>query len=292
MYVLESHTCFLFVHIGLHNLYVMLKYCINKVHCRRSLIAKCFGEEWKPEDCSSGCDICQGLSSQCSNTDVSNCTDTKSETGGSRTMSCRPPSIDEDVSVHCQSLVEVVEQAQLKQQRLTAPKVIEAWKKKQKKTAKSEPDVETTCDSDGKRELILLHSILEGVLKEEFHFTPYSTISYIGLGRKASRVKAGTLKITLQCPLPQSVGKKKRASGSNVAKGGHADGNSTEGCSVKKRATSKLAIDDDDNFEPSVKKRRRSVKQSKEEKGRKLESNEDMMKTETGPSGVVMIEID
>ena len=46
-------------------------------------------------------------------------------------------------------------------------------------------------------ERVLVYAIMEEVLKEEFHFTPYSTISYIGPGRKAEWVKAGTYKLKI-----------------------------------------------------------------------------------------------
>ena len=41
--------------------------------------------------------------------------------------------------------------------------------------------------------------ILEGILKEEFHFTPYSTISYVALGRKSAAVKSGHLTVSISC---------------------------------------------------------------------------------------------
>ena len=49
-------------HMGLSNLSTMMSYCINEVECRRSLVAKSFGEKWTPEDCSGACDVCVKLS--------------------------------------------------------------------------------------------------------------------------------------------------------------------------------------------------------------------------------------
>ena len=46
-------------------------------------------------------------------------------------------------------------------------------------------------------ERVLVYAIMEEVLKEEFHFMPYSTISYIGPERKAEWVKASTYKLKI-----------------------------------------------------------------------------------------------
>ena len=277
--ILEHWLVHCVTYAGLHNLYIMLKYCINEVDCRRSLIAKCFGEEWKSDDCNNHCDICQRIT-RCPESGASNCGDDNLETHSS--------TVNDDVTAHCQSLVEVIEQAQLKQQRLTAPKVIEAWKKQQKKSSKSGSSEETKCDTDSKRELILLHAIVEGVLKEEFHFTPYSTISYIGLGRKASGVKAGLLKITMR---HQSDVKKKQATSSKAARGGHVKGSKSDDCSSKKRTSCKIPAGDDD-FEPCAKKVRRSLKQQTEEKKKRQQCVDHVTEDEANSSGVVTIEID
>lgn len=69
---------------------------------------------------------------------------------------------------------------------------METWKSKRHKGTTTESSVRDCC------EVALIHCILEGVLKEEFHFTPYSTISYIGLGRKAVAVKRGMLKVRMR----------------------------------------------------------------------------------------------
>lgn len=150
---------------GLQNLYTLLRYCLNRVDCRRLLIARSFGEQWKPSDCPKGCDICFSSPS--------------------------PTRCHEDVSGHCQTLVSLLEQATLKEQRVTALKLTELWRGKGGGGRGGATFSQEMC------ERILVHAILEDVLKEEFHFTPYSTISYIGLGRKAGGVKAGTFKVKI-----------------------------------------------------------------------------------------------
>ena len=44
-------------------------------------------------------------------------------------------------------------------------------------------------------ERVVVHLLLEGVLREDFHFTPYSTISYVLPGPKARVVQAGAKRI-------------------------------------------------------------------------------------------------
>ena len=163
-------------HTGLQNLYTMLKYCLNETDCRRSLIARSFGEKWQPQDCHTSCDVCKRL--------------IREVPGKEDTESIQK----EDISECCKALIRVIEQAQSKQNRLTALKVVDAWKGQQGSSSlKALPRIPVE-----RCEKILISALLDGVLKEEFHFTPYSTISYIGLGRKAVAVKNGMLKVTIK----------------------------------------------------------------------------------------------
>ena len=43
---------------GLANLYEMLRYCLNEDKCRRSTIARSFGDRWQKGDCPGACDVC------------------------------------------------------------------------------------------------------------------------------------------------------------------------------------------------------------------------------------------
>jgi ATP-dependent DNA helicase Q1 len=113
--------------------------------------------------------------------------------------------VEEDITEHCKMLVDIVEGMQDKDKRLTALKVMEIWQQKLKKL--KPPSALSVED----RESILLHALVEGVLKEEFHFTPYSTISYIGVGRKAHNVKRSTTKICVR----KMVLDRKRSTGTN-----------------------------------------------------------------------------
>ena len=60
-------------------------------------------------------------------------------------------------------------------------------------------------------ELVVCHLIIEGYIKEDFHFTPYSTIRYRGTSRKKSLtiIPVQVLKIVLflECRVVISRGK-------------------------------------------------------------------------------------
>ena len=47
-----------------------------------------------------------------------------------------------------------------------------------------------------KLERVLIHCLLENILKEYFHFTPYNTISYIVTGRRATAVRSNRVRVT------------------------------------------------------------------------------------------------
>lgn len=225
------------------------------MHCRRSLIASSFEEQWKPEDCNNSCDICQRLLNSSDNL-------------AARSGTSSYFAVDNDVSAHCQSLVEIIEQAQQKQQRLTALKLVEVWKKKTSNVSMALSG-EAACDADTRREEIILHAVLEGVLKEEFHFTPYSTISYIGLGRKAAGVKRGILRVIMKHMVRETgslSGKRCKSTTSTLEQADKLASDSSHstvpagaGPSIKKRVLPKMILDaptDEDDFKPRIKKRR------------------------------------
>ena len=188
-------------HTGLQNIYTMLRYCLNEVDCRRLLIAKSFGEKWRESDCNSTCDICHEFGSvHPEGVASSSKQDTMLLSSVSKgDQPCKQQSvvscqrfIEEDISEYTRALIELVEHAQENDKRLTAQKLLESWRG-QGPVANRLSHIPTPKFSIAKCEAILLQAILDGILKEEFHFTPYSTISYVGLGRKAAAVKMGIL---------------------------------------------------------------------------------------------------
>ena len=100
-----------------------------------------------------------------------------------------------DVSEHTKSLMLIMEHNQAKQQRVTAAKLVDIWRSQ---GSSSRPHNLPSVGMPVQQcERILVAALLQGVLKEEFHFTAYTTICYMGLGRKAEAVRRGLLKIEL-----------------------------------------------------------------------------------------------
>ena len=187
-------------HTGLQNLYAMLKYCLNKAECRRAVLARSFGDTWKESDCTEACDVCSlhplatSLSSAHSSVDQPDAS----------FLSTRPQKnkklyvcSSNDISSECRALVEILEGELSKTKRVTANKLVELWRDRLKKDKKS-MEVED-CEE------VLLRALVGNILKEEFHFTPYSTISYMGLGSRAEALKRSISKINIRVRIPDKM---------------------------------------------------------------------------------------
>lgn len=155
---------------GLTNLYGMMAYCIDAHRCRRALIAQHFGETWDKSDCLKMCDNC-----------IREPVNVKKK----------------DITKHCADLYKILDQAQEKEQRITALKLVEAW------IGKGAPNlrvasVPVPSMSREMCERIITYLIIEGYFREDFHFTPYSTISYLLPGIKSSVVRSGNHTIEIE----------------------------------------------------------------------------------------------
>ncbi|CAG9530750.1 unnamed protein product [Cercopithifilaria johnstoni] len=131
---------------GVRNLYSVLSYCTQSSECRRSVIAEHFNVEWNSSMCVKMCDICSQAN------DIERV----------------------DVTDYWRVMLKVLKSVQKTDSgRITGMKLVElTWKK----------------ISSVNRELIELlvaKLILDGYLKEDFHFTPYSIISYVVPGEKS-----------------------------------------------------------------------------------------------------------
>lgn len=159
---------------GLQNLYAMISYCINQSKCRRYMVAHHFGEIWREEDCDKMCDICL------------------------KRKSTDP--IKEDATLISEGFMEVLEDAQKIDQRVTAAKLVDLWKSSPvgKKFSNPRPTVK-------KLELILSHCLMNGIIQEDYHFTPFNTISYIVLGPKAYAIKTKRLSVVLESAVFSSL---------------------------------------------------------------------------------------
>ena len=128
----------------------MVGYCLSASRCRRKLIAEHFEERWSPADCARHCDTCQ-----------------------------RPaPAEKRDVTRYARALQGILSKAAAADTRLTAAKVIDAWLGSGPAHLRV-PGHEVPTITRPRAEAVLAHLLTESYIKEDFHFTPYKTISYL-----------------------------------------------------------------------------------------------------------------
>jgi len=167
--VFQQSTMVFTEQTGLENLYGMLAYCQDMKTCRRALIGRHFGERWDPTECHEMCD---------------NCKRTGDQSDGPIPFKTR------DITKYCQDILSILAQAATLSERVTANKLVDAWcGKGQTRLRVREVKAPDLSREDCER--VIVDLLLEGVLREDFHFTPYSTISYLLPGPKAELVHAG-----------------------------------------------------------------------------------------------------
>ncbi|XP_025418873.1 ATP-dependent DNA helicase Q1-like [Sipha flava] len=138
---------------GLPNLYSIIKYCLNVKECRRKLIASHFDESWESTDCNAMCDNC------------------------SNPKTVKPICINQ----YCTDIYKILNASIEYDTKFTAQMLLDTWYGKgNKKVLLS--DVQSPVFSRFRAEMILSELIVQGYLAEDFHYTPYSTISYIKKG--------------------------------------------------------------------------------------------------------------
>ncbi|XP_076169564.1 ATP-dependent DNA helicase Q1 [Ptiloglossa arizonensis] len=142
--------------VGLQNLYKVLVYCLDQTSCRRSIIATHFEETWNKNDCVEMCDHCRKSKE-------------KKEV---------------NIAIYCRQLYQIMIKAVQSETRLTALKLLDAWYGKGAPILRvsSVPVPKFTRESG---EAIVGHLLVNGYLQEDFHFSAYSTISYLKRGPKA-----------------------------------------------------------------------------------------------------------
>ena len=150
---------------GLSKLYEMVAYCnSNNLRCRRQIISEHFDEEWENTDCHQMCDNCKSRE-----------TDTNQLSEGLNVKECSDAAI------------QILNHAKAGDIRVTANKLVDALLGKGQSNLKlngwkmpkfSQIDTFLT-NARFLTETIVSNMILGGYLKEDFHFTPYSTISYL-----------------------------------------------------------------------------------------------------------------
>ncbi|XP_054710692.1 LOW QUALITY PROTEIN: ATP-dependent DNA helicase Q1-like [Uloborus diversus] len=142
---------------GLEHLYAMVAYCLDLSRCRRAIIAQHFGERWESSDCNNMCDHCDNYG----------------------------PYVEtqKNISKEYRILCDILNHSNMIDERLTSQKLIESWTGKGPPKLRP-PGLSPTLLSRENCERIIALLLLESYLIEEFHFTPYSTISYINIGSR------------------------------------------------------------------------------------------------------------
>lgn len=87
-----------------------------------------------------------------------------------------------NVTAYCKDILSILNQCQAQKQRVTALKIIDIW------TGKGHASLRPTSVTPTKlmradAEKVLIHLLLEGYIREDFHFTLYNTISYVLPGK-------------------------------------------------------------------------------------------------------------
>uniref|UniRef100_A0A8C6NSB5 ATP-dependent DNA helicase Q1 n=1 Tax=Nothobranchius furzeri TaxID=105023 RepID=A0A8C6NSB5_NOTFU len=102
-----------------------------------------------------------------------------------------------DITQHARQVVHILELAGSMEEKLTPLKLVEAWMGKG--PAKRRKMIQTTTLSRLQAEAVIIHLLLQGYLREDFSFTPYTTYFYMKLGRKAPLLKnqAHTISMTM-----------------------------------------------------------------------------------------------
>uniref|UniRef100_A0A8D3DRG5 ATP-dependent DNA helicase n=1 Tax=Scophthalmus maximus TaxID=52904 RepID=A0A8D3DRG5_SCOMX len=157
--IFRISTMVVMENVGQQKLLKMVDYCQNVDRCRRSLMAVHFDEVWDDEGCNQMCDTCRHAKDH-------------------RTA---------DITQHARQVVQILELAASMNEKLTPLKLVEAWMGKG--PAKRRKMIQTTTLSRLQAEAVIVRLLLQGYLREDFSFTPYTTYFYMKLGHKAALLK-------------------------------------------------------------------------------------------------------
>ena len=104
--------------------------------------------------------------------------------------------VEKNVTQEAKSILKILQNAQESEERVTMIKLIEAWNGKgNKKIRLKNLPAPALLLFDCQR--FLIHLLMEGILREDFHFTPFSTISYLVPGVRAKNTLAGNISVSM-----------------------------------------------------------------------------------------------
>ncbi|KAF7651484.1 hypothetical protein LDENG_00110330 [Lucifuga dentata] len=205
--IFRISTMVVMENVGQQKLLQMVDYCQNADRCRRSLMAVHFDEVWDDEGCNQMCDACR------------------------HGNACRT----EDITQHARELLQIVELAASLDEKLTPLKLVEAWMGKG--PAKRRKMIQTTKLSRLEAEAVIIRLLLQGYLREDFSFTPYTTYFYLKPGRKAPLLKNQSHTITIKTRTKVTLS---AASGQGKSKEGKRAGQTAGDAPVTKKTKTDL----------------------------------------------------
>ncbi|KAH7709739.1 ATP-dependent DNA helicase Q1 [Aphelenchoides avenae] len=188
---------------GIPNLYSMLSYSIRSNECRRVCIAEHFDELWDASWCNKMCDICK-------------------EGAGSQA--------ELDVRKYFDAVCEIIETQKTasEQGRITGGKLVDLLGKKFRQSNRDFV------------EAVVANFLLMGYLQEDFHYTPYSVISYIVLGARGQQAFNGGQRKAICITMPPFL----RTPSDNAVNNNEASTSSSSSKRKRKLPTPKEASSD------------------------------------------------
>lgn len=228
---------------GLKNAYEMMRYCISADQCRRDVISKYFAEVWQDKDCNQMCDYCYY----------------KTEGEG--------PKIS--VAEYVEELQELVNLAEMLEQRLTSIKLIDAWYQRGPVSLRLKNKTVPNLDRSY-AEQIVAYCLLNEFLQEDFHYTAYKTNSYLKVGSISPKgdemLRLNKIRYR---DLPPSEAIRNAAKGFINDNNGCASSTSTKNKSMESNANDKVTAESSDDeivfvseISPQKKKKSKKKKRS------------------------------
>ena len=238
---------------GVSNVYNMLRYSLDRSSCRKALLAQHFGDQWELSGCGEMCDNCERKGSE--------------EVQGEFEKINAGPLLD-DIDA-------ILDNAARLDERMTSLKLMDAWLGKGNKKLRVET-IPTPKYNRQTCEAVVAFLLTDGFLKEDFHFTPYSTISYIVAGAKVVLRSNGKIGKDIYYQIPQSTGnpsKAKKKSSQSVSK------STSSSISCKEKSSSSLKDSSHRSSSSSTKKHSSSSSsKDKSKESRKREGSHESSK--------------
>ncbi|XP_028278446.1 ATP-dependent DNA helicase Q1 isoform X2 [Parambassis ranga] len=203
--IFRISTMVVMENVGQKKLLQMVDYCQNVDRCRRSLMAVHFDEVWDDKGCSQMCDTCRH---------------------GQEYATV-------DINQHAREVVQILELAASMDEKLTPLKLVEAWMGKG--PAKHRKMMKTTTLSRTQAEAVIVRLLLQGYLREDFSFTPYTTYFYLKLGPKAPLLKNQAHTLSMKMRMLTSAAGVNAPSGQGKAKGEKRSGQCAGDAPVSKK---------------------------------------------------------